>query len=155
MDTERILVALALIAVGLMIGIQGLRTRLGKNRAWYLVRNYYVLLPKGGHYALPIGGLMIILVGVSLLIPPELGRKILLFGAFPVGFLSVLIVVFQPKWFKPAWVRWLEENHGDILEILIEEARKTPDWRDWGKRVSTQEGLEEWVEEVKRKRRIK
>lgn len=99
---------------------------------------------------------MIILMGISLFMPtPTLVRIVWFYGVFPVGFLSVLIVVFQPKWFKPAWVRWLEENHGDILEILIEEARKTPDWRDWGKRVSTQEGLEEWVEEVKRKRGLK
>jgi len=155
MDTDRNLVALGLVFAGLIsIGL-GIWTRLGRNRTWYLVPNYYVLLPKGGRYALPIMGLAIILMGASLFMPtPALARSLWLYGVFPLMFLSLLIVIFQPKWLKPAWVRWLEENHGDILEILIEEARKTPDWRDWGKRVSTQEGLEEWVGEVRRKRNL-
>ncbi len=79
---------------------------------------------------------------------PELVRRIWAVGVFPLGIIAVLVVVFQPKWLKPKWVRWLEDNHGDILEMLIEEGRRTP---NWSKRVNTQEGLEAWVTEVRRK----
>jgi hypothetical protein len=96
--------------------------------------------------------LMLIVLGISLLMPkPELVRRVWAVGVFPLGIIAVLVVVFQPKWLKPKWVRWLEENHGDILDLLIEEARKTPQWTDWAKQVSTQKGLEEWVAEVRRK----
>lgn len=149
MNTKLTCIASSLIAVGLIAIGLGVRTRLGKNRAWYLVPNYYVLLPKTGHYALPIGGLMLITLGISLFMPnSEVGDKIMYWGTVPLMIMVLLVVVFQPKWIKPRWVRWLEENHGDILELLIEEGRKTP---GWSKRVSTQEGLEAWVAEVRRK----
>jgi hypothetical protein len=152
MDTEAICIISSLITGGVIAIALGIWTRLGKNRAWYLVPNYYVLLPKSGHYALPIIGLMLIVLGISLLMPkPELVRRVWAVGVFPLGIIAVLVVVFQPKWLKPKWVRWLEENHGDILDLLIEEARKTPKWTDWAKQVSTQKGLEEWVAEVRRK----
>ena len=154
MNTEYLGVAIILIAFGLIVVAFGIWTRLGKNRAWYLVPNYYVLLPKSGHYALPVAGLMLILLGISLLFPhSEFGDNIMWWGAFPLMVIVFLIVVFEPKWFKPQWIQWLEENHRDILELLIEEARKTSNWKDWAERVSTQEGLEEWVSEVREKYR--
>jgi len=63
MNAEHLGVAFSLIAFGLIAMGFGIWTRLGRNRAWYLVPNYYVLLPKGIHYALPIGGLMLIALG--------------------------------------------------------------------------------------------
>lgn len=152
MNTDVSCVILSLIGVGVIAIGFGIWTRLGRNKAWYLVPNYYVLLPKGGHYALPIIGLMLITLGISLLMPePELVRKVWAIAVFPLMLMVFLVVVFQPKWLKPRWIRWLEENHGDILELLIEEGRQTP---NWAKRVSTQEGLEAWVAEVRRKHRL-
>ena len=153
MDTNAIVIAFGLMLFGAILTSTGIKVRFNGNKAWYLIPNYYVLLPRGAYYAMPLIGVMTFLAGISLFMPtPELVRKVWLFGVFPTGFLSVLVVVFQPKWLKPTWVRWLEENHMDILNVLIEDARKTP---DWAKRVNTQEGLETWVEEVKRKRGIK
>ena len=155
MNAEAICIISSLVMGGVMAIALGIWTRLGKNRTWYLIPNYYVLLPKTGHYALPVGGLMLITLGLSLLMPePELVRIVWAVGVFPLGIITVLVVIFQPKWLKPQWVRWLEENHGDILELLTEEARKTPKWTDWAKQVSTQEGLEAWVTEVRRKHRL-
>jgi hypothetical protein len=153
MDTNITCVAFALVIAG-MIGLGlGIWTWLGKNRAWYLISDYYVLLPKGMHYALPISGLMFITLGISLFFPnSRIGDIIMYWVTFPLLAIVLLIVIFQPSWLKPKWVRWLEENHGDILEILIREGRETPNWSE---KVSTQEGLEEWVEEVRRKRGLK
>lgn len=97
---------------------------------------------------------MLIVMGIGILMPnPETARLIIFGIAFPL-ICVFLIVVFQPKWLKPQWVQWLEENHGDVLELIIEEARQASDWRDWADRVSTQEGLEDWVTEVRRKHRL-
>lgn len=152
MNTEYLVIAFSLIALGMIATGFGIRIRLGKSRKWYLVPNYYVLLPKGGYYAMPIGGLMIIAIGLGLLMPSPTTARLFIFGiAFPLMVCVYLVVVYQPKWFKPRWIRWLEEYHSDILEILIREGRKTP---DWAKRVSTQEGLEQWVAEVRRKHKL-
>jgi hypothetical protein len=153
MDTNAIFIALGLIVFGTIVFITGLRIRFNGKKTWFLVPNYYVLLPKGTYYAMPLMGLMLIFAGISLFMPTqELVRQTWLWGVFPTGFFSVLVVITQPKWFKPKWVRWMEDNHGDILEILIEEGRMTP---DWGETVSSQEGLEAWVKKVKKKRGIK
>lgn len=155
MSTNGVWIVFGLVITGIILIAIGVWTRLGKNRGWYLIPNYYVLLPKGGHYATPIIGSMLIATGISLLMPrPELVRMMLAYTVFPLMIMSLLVVVFQPKWFKPRWVRWLEENHGDILDLLIHEARKTPNWREWSRRISTQEGLESWVEEVRHKYKL-
>ena len=152
MNTDQLYVSVGLLLGGLAGVIIGILRRMGKGRTWYLVPNYYVLLPKGASYALPVIGLICISFGIGILInEPGFARKILYWVIVPLLVVSGLIIIFQPRWLKPRWVRWLEENHGDILEILIEEGRKTP---SWAKRVSTQEGLEEWVEEVRRKRNL-
>jgi hypothetical protein len=152
MATNALYVSFGLILSGLVMIVIGVLRRLGKSKTWYLVPNYYVLLPKGVSYALPVIGIMCTLFGVGILINnPEIAYKILNWMIIPLLILSGLIIIFQPAWFKPKWVCWLEKNHGDILGLLIEEARQTPDWRDWARRVNTQEGLEVWVAEVRRK----
>ncbi len=51
---------------------------------------------------------------------------------------------------KPKWLKWLEQEHGDILRLLKEEANKMP-YPEWDNQVETQEGLENWVAEVRKK----
>lgn len=141
------------VAFLFLMGITGIALgiwiRLGKNRAGYLVPNYYVLLPRNMRYALPFGGVMMILIGISLLIPnPEAARIVWIVGVVPLWIIQIAIVVWAPNWLKPQWEQWLEANHSDIVELLIREARQTP---NWAKTVSTQEGLEDWVAKVRRK----
>jgi hypothetical protein len=150
MSTNVVYVSYGLLLGGLILVAVGILRRLGKGRAWYLVVDYPVLLPRGRSYALPVIGLIGVSFGIAILIDsPEVAQKILYWVIVPLLVISFLIIGLEPKWFKPKWVRWLEENHGDILQTLIKEGQETPNWR---KRVSTQEGLEEWVEEVRRKR---
>ncbi len=58
--------------------------------------------------------------------------------------------MWQPWWLKPAWLRWLEENYGDVLEDLFAEARAMG-MRKWAEQVKTQEGLERWADGVAQK----
>ena len=126
--------------------------RIGKLRHWFVMPNYPVLMPKTAVYVQLVLGLMLVSIAMSLLMPtPETARNLWLWIAFPLLAIALVLTAWQPAWIKPRWVRWLEENHGDILELLIEEGRKTP---GWSKRVSTQKGLEEWVAEVRRKHKL-
>lgn len=136
------LIGIAGIAIGIWI-------RLGKNRAGYLVSNYPVLMPRNMRYALPFAGIMMILIGISLLMPnPATARLVWIIGVVPLWIIQIAIVVWAPNWLKPQWEQWLEANPSDILELLIREARQTP---NWAKIVGTQEGLEDWVANVRRK----
>ena len=64
--------------------------------------------------------------------------------------LSYIFAYFEPNWLSPEWYRWLKEEHGDILPYLAEEAHQMGR-EEWLKRVETQEDLEQWVAEVRRK----
>jgi hypothetical protein len=64
--------------------------------------------------------------------------------------MGMLFAVRDTWWIKPRWYRWLEEHHGDIIPLLQQEARAMGRWK-WQRRVATQEGLEEWVAEVREK----
>jgi len=52
---------------------------------------------------------------------------------------------------KPRWVRWLEREHGKIIP-LPRNAIQEMDYHNWDQRINTQQDLEQWVEEVWRKR---
>jgi len=66
------------------------------------------------------------------------------------GVLGCIFYVFQPSFLKPAWLKWLEREHGDIMPLLIQDVHELGD-SVWQKRVETQAGLEDWVAEVRRK----
>ena len=103
-------------------------------------------------YGLVPAGLAVICLAVSLLLPTLEARRIA--GAYlivPLCILAIILSFWQPKRLKPKWVCWLEGNNQDILDLIVEEGRKS---RDWGKVVATQEGLEQWVAEVRRKHRL-
>ena len=63
---------------------------------------------------------------------------------------AIILAFWRPRWLVPRWLLWLEDNHGEIYDQLREEAQKLGA-REWEKRVSTQEGLEAWAMEVRRK----
>ena len=64
--------------------------------------------------------------------------------------LGVALIILQPRFIQPAWYRWLVDHHGDVLPQLRKEARKLGRHK-WAQRVRTQEGLERWVRDVRRK----
>jgi hypothetical protein len=67
-----------------------------------------------------------------------------------VGFSGILLGMFQPKFMEPDWYRWLIKNHEDIWHLLQQDVRQMG-LDVWQRRTATQEGLEEWVAEVRRK----
>lgn len=76
-----------------------------------------------------------------------------LYIGIPLILLSVLLAMWQPRFMKPKWLRWLEANHGDIIHLLKEEAfaAEKREQNSWENRVKTPEGLAEWVTEVRHK----
>jgi hypothetical protein len=79
-----------------------------------------------------------------------------LFTGVGVGFgvVGLLFNYLQPSFLKPDWLRWLEREHGDIINHLVEEANRMG-LEVWEKRVETQAGLEDWVAQVRYKTGVK
>ena len=90
------------------------------------------------------------LIAFGNLFPTQTLRDWSLNIAFGLTALGIVLAIWRPWWLKPKWLRWLEKEHGDIIGILWEEVRK--EGHAWERRVRTQEQLEQWVEEVQRKR---
>jgi hypothetical protein len=65
-------------------------------------------------------------------------------------FISLILAMWQPRWLLPQWYSWLLDKHGNIIYLLEEEARRLGG-EEWERRASTQESLEAWVAEVRRK----
>lgn len=128
----------------------GILARAGSWKAWFTTKRVPVLIPTSYYFGYIPGGLALLLAGLVLLVDYDTGSMLLFCGALPCLLLSIILAIWQPWWIKPAWYRWLEEQHSSIIPILQKEARAMGR-RKWQRRVSTQEGLEEWVEEVRRK----
>ncbi|MEW5956940.1 MAG: hypothetical protein AB1801_04395 [Chloroflexota bacterium] len=142
-------VAFFLIIVGLGVIVFGGLIKIGWYKRWYLMNDDSIFFDKSAHYAFIPLGLSFISLGIMLLLPPlSKASSYALYTFFFLGGLGVIFFFWQPSWLKPSWVRWLEENHSDVLDILIDEARKTP---NWGHYVSTRADMEYWVAGVRQK----
>lgn len=124
--------------------------RLGYDKRWFVAPTPFV--SKSFYFALPtamLGGIFIIIEGMLIELEKD-SPLILACIAFGLWAISFVIALLEPKWMSPEWYRWLKREHGDIMPYLALDAHELG--RDaWMQRVETQEGLEEWVAEVRRK----
>lgn len=115
----------------------------GGDKRWYVSRNVYA----GLTYAqIPVGICFMCLAIAS-------ATHMELFTGVGVGFgvVGLLFNFVQPSFLKPAWLKWLEQEHGDIINLLIEDANRMG-LDVWEKRVETQAGLEAWVAQVRHRK---
>jgi hypothetical protein len=127
--------------------------RIGILKTWFLLERVPVfVIPHSIFGAIPAGlGAIVLGIIVKLRPEPETATMICFGVTGPSFLVGVMLMIWPPWWIKPAWYRWLEERHGDIIPLLQEEARAMGRWK-WQRRVATQEGLEQWVAEVRQKR---
>lgn len=135
--------------VGIVFIFLGVITLNGSYKRWYL--GPQIFPPQAIVYAtIPLGLVAIELCVVLIFGPylePDIAAGIALFTVGPTLIFGYILAFWHPKWIKPYWVNWLEENYTrEELAILIATARRDPE--AWEARVSTQEGLEAWAEEV-------
>jgi uncharacterized membrane protein YccC len=147
-----------ILAVTILVGMMGLGGLLfgvailtGRIKAWWLAQSIPGIVPEAAFYfGIPMG-VTLLALALSLLLPDSMekgwGSLDIVGGLFII---SIIITLWRPPWLRPKWLRWLEDNHRSILSLLRREAREMggPAWEE---RVRTQEDLEQWVEEVRRK----
>lgn len=151
MDKDALFLFFCLGGSGGLILTLGVLSRLGILRGIYAVKGHRVLMPRGHAFVgIPLG-ICILSLCILLLIPiePESRGDIALYILGPGILFTYVVAIWQPSWLKPAWLRWLEKEHGDIIELLWEDAREKK-WK-WEREVRTQKDLEEWVRQVRSK----
>ncbi len=121
----------------------------GAIKSWYVLKTLPGLLSGRMMYASFPFGLSFLLSDIVASQPNYNGREpgllilVLLIG--PVfGF---WFMYRPPKWVKPGWLQWLEQEYGYCLPILIEEAQKMNRWT-WEAKVRTRVGMQAWIDEV-------
>jgi hypothetical protein len=134
---------LVLAALGVISLLRGIWMLGGGGKSWYFSSNIYA----GFSYAqIPIG-ICFIFLSLATVTQLELFTGI----GIGVGILGLLFNFLQPSFLKPAWLKWLEREHGDIINLLSEDARRMG-LEVWEKRVETQANLEAWVAEVRHRK---
>ena len=98
-------------------------------------------------------GLLCLFIAFLVVFPKSQRSELFAYIGIPLLFLMVMLAEWQPTWILPKWLRWLKKEHGDIISILWDEARKRDRW-EWEEQVRTQQGLEAWVAEVRHKHHL-
>ena len=137
-----------------LVLVMGLLARLGIWRSIYVFEGNPVATPQALVFVLIPGGIMLLSLFFILILPvaPETRGDLILYIFGPLLIAIYILAVWQPWWLKPKWLRWLEAEHGHIIHILRDEARQAG-WK-WEREVRTQEQLEAWVAEVRRRRNL-
>ncbi len=68
--------------------------------------------------------------------------------AISVAVITILCSIIKPSIFKPQWLRFLENNHKDILPLIEDEINKVG-IKEWTQLTKTQDKLEKWVVEFR------
>jgi hypothetical protein len=150
--TEFIILMLILLGAGIFLiylGISGLRGH--RRRSYIFPLDYGYVAGLVNYGSIPLGIMAIswpfilVFLGNS-----ETWGLACIYISSLAGFAGVLLGMFQPKFMEPEWYRWLMENHEDIWHLLQQDVRQMG-LDVWQRRTATQESLEAWVAEVRRK----
>lgn len=127
--------------------------RLGLDKRWFVVPASPIV-SRGFYFALPtlVIGSISLLVGIYFigLDPNSNTAYFFICPPWPLWLLGFVFAYIEPGWMSPAWYRWLKKEHGAILPMLIEDAEQMGR-AAWLKQTKTQQGLEQWVAEVRHK----
>lgn len=138
---------MGLVGSGLLV--YGILIRMEKIKYWWAIP--YYAAGQEVFVAIP-GGLTLLAWAIGVLLP-EVWNRLLLYIGIGFGMLALIFLIFKPRFLKPAWLQWLEDNHEKDIPLLRKEARRMGA-SQWAYYVRTQADLERWVSEVLRKHKI-
>ena len=129
----------------LYLSIMALR---GRFKGLYLVKGFPFVVPAGIIYTgFPAGIGSLLFAAIALFVSNiRIGRVLIVLTCYATMLSSLVLMVWKPRWLKPWWLRWLEDNYPHCLNDLLEEARGGG--KAWERRIRTQEDLEAWAEQV-------
>ena len=140
MGLSLLMVSLGILLLG--IGIRRLKKPVS---AWFFAKTPYTVVGAWG--GIPLG-LAALLWGIAFSpFVTQASARLLL----PIGLVIGLIGPFiMYIFFKPAWLKWLTQEHRAILPILENEALEMG-YNALDRRLKSRQDLEGWIAEVRRK----
>lgn len=135
----------------LYVGLVGigmfLIVRLGIIKSWFILKTLPGLLSGRMMYAAFPFGLSFLLSDLVASHPNYNAREsYLLTLTLLIGPVFGFWFMYRPpRWIKPRWLQWLEQEYGYCLPILIEEAQKMNRWA-WEAQVRTRAGMQAWID---------
>jgi tetratricopeptide (TPR) repeat protein len=145
------------LGAGLALLAYGMYIRLGYTKRYYLTERKGIL-GVWVYHMLPLLGIVLCLLAVTgLCTDLETRQRLLIYLVTPSFLITLVVGLTQPWWVKPKWLRSLQENHPDIFRFVREVAREEigddPDKaRSWAEAMRTQQGQDEWVARVRKRR---
>ncbi len=139
-------------AIGLFCFGFGLAARLGYLKRMFITKGMSGVYPRNTIYAMMPSGIFFLSFPLIFLWAGEDAIDKMPSAAVFFGLMLLIVVslVWQPRWLKPAWLQWLEDNYGHVMEEMFEEARQMG--RDnWEAQVETEADLEHWADSVAQK----
>lgn len=107
------------IILGAVSLIAGISVKLGG------FKEYYWLQPLGYYRAVVYGfipfGLALLILAVAPLFYNTVWLAFLRGLIVLFGLLGLFMWLFEPRFAKPDWINWVEDNHGDIVPELRRE----------------------------------
>lgn len=148
---EQLGITILLISAGIVLIGMGIGAKRGYLKSLYLVKGVPGLYPSGYVYAfIPAGIVSFLLSLVMLLQDRQLAQYVIIFGLPFILVFSIILMTWKPRWLKPWWLQWLEDNYGDILEEILEEARST---KNFEQQTATRADLQAWADKAAQKYR--
>ncbi|MFZ5915890.1 MAG: hypothetical protein ACOYZ7_03060 [Chloroflexota bacterium] len=139
--------------IGLVALSFGLYIRAGGFKAWYLIEgeSIHVRSETLRNILIPLGVTFMVwaIAWSDLISDTKVGNKIFGYVVMPMFVACIVLSVWNPRWLRPRWLVYLEEEYGTVMWRLLDEARKNP--REWEQQVRTKEGLEQWAKETREK----
>ena len=129
--------ALFFIGLGIFMIYMSIQAWTGSFKRWYVSQRDHSRMYVGMPFGLVFCGFGLIIIANILFSGLGVADFIIVYLVSPIIWLSLLLAIFQPKWIRPPWVRWLEDNYWDRLPLLIADGKQ--DVWAWQRRVSTQE----------------
>lgn len=134
--------------LGAPIYLPGLLSLLGVYKGWYLAPFIPPFSWRRSIHAWPASAVFVCypIIALSPLSDDAVMKVWAGVGVAGVVF-AVALMIWNPRWAKPAWQRRLEDRYShDEIDRLFVPAWRKMNRREWGRLIDTEEGLEQLVQ---------
>ena len=150
---ERIII----ISIGACLLFMFFLMRSGRFRSWFIAKPVPGLMSGPMSYLSLNMGVIFISWPLITMLPNYNFNDQPYFSIFFLSWLGGPFLGFYwaanpPRWLQPRWVRWLSDEYGYCLHILVAEAQDMP-CGNWESQTRQQQGLQKWIDAVYQRRK--
>jgi hypothetical protein len=135
LNPQLIITIIGIVFIGL-----GIAARMGAWKKWYW-------RTRGGAYGyVPMGCLFVVYAYEEAII-----QSVQQSGLIAIYIVLAVLVIYlslrPPKWIKPTWIRWIEEQSPASQKAMRNFAK---DDDDWMLHVNTRDAVQKWAKQLKK-----